>query len=314
MAGAVTATTSADGTNMTPQAAEAVAELPPNVRAILVDTKGPEIRTGPLQSNKEIIDIEVGDTVELTILDVSSDPVYPAGSHRVQVDYKSIAKSMKVGGHVLLDDGLIALEVTDVDPNLQYVTCVALNSGPIKKNKGVNLPGVELDLPALTDKDKADLKWACDVGADFVAASFIRTAANVRSVIAFLDRCIAQMAPNKDGKLPLRPLVISKIESKEGVDNFFEILTESDGIMVARGDLGVEVSLVCACVLIDMCVFAFQAYPKMGQPHSNRPLLTNRFCASSILHHAFIPHPSSPLNHTDSLQQGLCSSKDDGDS
>lgn len=220
----------------------AVAELPPNVRAILVDTKGPEIRTGPLQSNKDIIDIEVGDTVELTILDVSSDAVWPAGSHRVQVDYKSIAKSMKVGGHVLLDDGLIALEVTEVDPNLQYITCVALNSGPLKKNKGVNLPGVELDLPALTDKDKADLKWACDVGADFVAASFIRTAANVRSVIAFLDRCISQMKPNADGKLPLRPLVISKIESKEGVDNFFDILTESDGIMVARGDLGVEVS------------------------------------------------------------------------
>lgn len=94
--------------------------------------------------------------------------------------------------------------------------------------------------PALTDKDKRDLKWSCEVGADFVAASFIRTASNVRSVKAYLDRCIASMSTPADGApLPLRPLVISKIESKEGVDNFDEVLEESDGIMVARGDLGV---------------------------------------------------------------------------
>ena len=121
------------------------------------------------------------------------------------------------------------------------VTCIALNGGPIKKNKGVNLPGAELDLPALTDKDKRDLKWSVEKGADFVAASFIRTAGNVRSVKAFLDRCIAEL-PLSEGQLPrLRPLVISKIESKEGVDNFDAILKESDGIMVARGDLGVEI-------------------------------------------------------------------------
>jgi pyruvate kinase len=216
-------------------------ELPKNLRAILVDTKGPEIRTGPLQSNKEVIQIEEGDSVELTIHNVSEEPLHPEGTHRIHVDYKSIAKTMNVGGLVLLDDGLIALEVADIDANLEYVTCVALNGGPIKKNKGVNLPGMELDLPALTEKDKADMKWACEVGADFVAASFIRTAANVRSVIAYLDRCILQLPQTKEGKTPLRPLVISKIESKEGVDNFFDILAESDGIMVARGDLGVEI-------------------------------------------------------------------------
>lgn len=210
--------------------------VPRNLRAILVDTKGPEIRTGPLQGNADVVEIAEGSTVEITIQDVTQDapPSSPEGPHRLQVDYQSIAKTVDVGGQVLLDDGLLALEVLEIDPRLEYVKCVALNGGPIKKNKGVNLPDAELDLPALTTKDKEDLKWACQVGADYVAASFIRTPANVRSVIAYLDRCVSQLPPNDDGQAAIRPLVISKIESKEGVDNFEEILEESDGIMVAR--------------------------------------------------------------------------------
>lgn len=211
--------------------------VPNNVRAILVDTKGPEVRTGPLPGNAPEIEIQTGATVELHTSDVTgADPA--ADILKISVDYKSIAKTVFIGGQVLLDDGLIALEVVDIDPSGGYVKTIALNSGPIKKNKGVNLPNTTLDLPALTEKDKRDLEWACKVGADYVAASFIRTPENVRSVIAYLDRCISGM-PNVDGRRPLRPLVISKIESKEGVDNFDEILTESDGIMVARGDLGV---------------------------------------------------------------------------
>lgn len=216
--------------------------LPNNVRAILVDTKGPEIRTGPLQGNADVQEIGTGSIVEVTTDDVSTDstPTSPEGPHRLQIDYQSIAKTLHVGSQILLDDGLIALQVTHVANN--SVTCVALNAGPIKKNKGVNLPDAELDLPALTDKDKRDLKWSCEVGADFVAASFIRSAANVRSVKAYLDRCIADLPqPNDSSPPPLRPLVISKIESKEGITNFDEILRESDGIMVARGDLGVEI-------------------------------------------------------------------------
>lgn len=216
--------------------------MPNNLRAVLVDTKGPEIRTGPLQGNADLQEFGVGSVVEVTIDDVSNDdaPATPEGPHRLNVDYQSIAKTLQVGSKVLLDDGLIALEVTHVGTN--GVTCVALNAGPIKKNKGVNLPDAELDLPALTDKDKRDLKWSCEVGADYIAASFIRTAGNVRSVKAYLDRCIAELPEPTDGSpLPLRPLVISKIESKEGVDHFDDILRESDGIMVARGDLGVEI-------------------------------------------------------------------------
>lgn len=216
--------------------------MPHNVRAVLVDTKGPEIRTGVLQGNREVQEFGVGSIVEVTTEQVSDDPVPsgPEGPHRLQMDYQSITKTLNVGSQILLDDGLIALQVTHIGSN--SVTCVALNAGPIKKNKSVNLPDSVLDLPALTDKDKRDLKWSCMVGADYLAASFIRSGPNVRSIKAYLDRCIVELPPPEDGsEARLRPLVISKIESKEGIDNFDDILLESDGIMVARGDLGVEI-------------------------------------------------------------------------
>mmetsp|Transcript_100314 Transcript_100314/g.286950 ORF Transcript_100314/g.286950 Transcript_100314/m.286950 type:complete len:322 (+) Transcript_100314:98-1063(+) len=211
--------------------------VPPNLRAVLVDTKGPEIRTGKLQGGVDVAEIVDGSVVTLTFDDVVDDKVEETGV-RLHVDYPSLAATVQVGGLVLLDDGLIALEVTGIDHASKSVATVARNSGPIKARKGVNLPGAVLDLPALTDKDKADLKWAVQEGADYVAASFIRSAANVRSCIAHLERCCDEHEVN--GIRPLRPLVISKIESEEGVDNFDEILEESDGIMVARGDLGVE--------------------------------------------------------------------------
>lgn len=197
-----------------------------------VDTKGPEIRTGPLPENREVIEIPTGARVCLTTDDVTQESAADLMNLKLQVDYSSIARTVQVGKEVLLDDGLIALQVCEVESN--KVICTALNGGPIKKNKGVNLPGMQVDLPALTDKDKQDLKWACQMGADFVAASFIRTPANVRSVVAFLERCTIELPPLPNGKQPLRPLVISKIENKEGVDNFDEILAESDGIMVRR--------------------------------------------------------------------------------
>jgi pyruvate kinase len=210
--------------------------MPNNLRAILVDTKGPEIRTGVLPGDQDVVNIEIDAKVTLTIEDVSNEPV-PADDDTdriISIDYQSICDTVDVGKLVLLDDGLIALEVVEIDSSGKFIVCKAMNGGPIKKNKGVNLPGMELDLPALTEKDKRDLKWACEMGADYIAASFIRTGANVRSVIAYLNRCIASL-PDLDGYPRIRPLVISKIENKEGVDNFDEILKESDGIMVARG-------------------------------------------------------------------------------
>ena len=216
--------------------------MPSNLRAILVDTKGPEIRTQPLQGNADVLEIGAGSIVEITTDKVSDDeaPKSPDGPHRIQIDYPTIGKDLSVGSQILLDDGLIELEVTEVNGHGQ-VTTVALNGGPIKKNKGVNLPNTSIDLPALTEKDKRDLKWACVNRADYVAASFIRTAANVRSVHAYLDRCISEIKRDNPDESYMRPLIISKIENKEGVDNFDDILEESDGIMVARGDLGVEI-------------------------------------------------------------------------
>ena len=210
--------------------------MPSNLRAILVDTKGPEIRTGVLPGDQDEAVIEVNAKVTLTIDGVRDQPV-PGdddSDRTINIDYQSICDTVSVGKLILLDDGLIALEVIEIDPSGRFVKCKALNGGPIKKNKGVNLPDMALDLPALTDKDKRDLKWACEMGADYIAASFIRNGANVRSVIAYLNRCIASL-PELNGFPRIRPLVISKIENKEGVDNFDEILKESDGIMVARG-------------------------------------------------------------------------------
>ncbi|KAH8058467.1 pyruvate kinase [Aureococcus anophagefferens] len=197
---------------------------------------GPEVRTGPLPGNADVLEIADGMTVVCTFADVSGDaPPEPGAPLRLHVDYESLPSTVSVGGLVLLDDGLIALRVTSIKTT--GVTCVAENAGPIKARKGVNLPDTILDLPALTAKDKEDLAWSVDVGADYVALSFVRNASNVRSCRAFLERCRARAGSDA----PL-PLIVSKIENQEGVDHFDEILEASDGIMVARGDLGVEIA------------------------------------------------------------------------
>ncbi|KAJ1444916.1 pyruvate kinase [Pelagophyceae sp. CCMP2097] len=211
----------------------------------MVDTKGPEVRTGTLPGGVAVIELRDGMAVVLTFEDVFKDapPAPDADSVRLHVDYAKLPTTVSVGSAVLLDDGLVSLKVTAIGDF--GVRCVVENSGPIKARKGVNLPGSVLDLPALTDKDKSDLEWAVKNGADFIAASFVRSAANVRSCIAHLERCQEALAhgsaEDDDTARGPRPLVISKIENQEGVDNFDEILAASDGIMVARGDLGVEI-------------------------------------------------------------------------
>ena len=270
--------------------------VPPNLRAVLCDTKGPEIRTGGLPGEVDVLEIRDGMTLVLTHDDVRGDPAWggsgngDAGAQaRLHIDYESLATTVRVGGSVLLDDGLIALKVVSVDAANKTVTCRALNGGPIKENKGVNLPGATLDLPALTAKDKEDLRWAVSVGCDYIAASFIRSAANVRSCVAFLERCCDEEAA-RHGARPSRPLVISKIESEEGVENFTEILEASDGIMVARGDLGVEIpfekvfaaqKMVSGKTLASSFFFfcflllslAVTCLYRSGAHHAHRPLL-----------------------------------------
>ncbi|WP_434357040.1 pyruvate kinase PykF [Parasalinivibrio latis] len=190
--------------------------------AILLDTKGPEIRTIKLE-NGDDVSLVAGQTFTLT-----TDKTVVGNKERVAVTYEGLARDLKVGNTVLVDDGLIEMEVLETTET--DVVCKVLNNGDLGENKGVNLPGVSVKLPALAEKDKSDLKFGCEQGVDFIAASFIRKKEDVLEIRELLEA---------NGGSDIK--IISKIENQEGVDNFDEILEVSDGIMVARGDLGVEI-------------------------------------------------------------------------
>ena len=189
---------------------------------ILLDTKGPEIRTGKLEGGKDIL-LEAGNKITIT-----TDYSYVGNKDKISVSYPGIVNDLKPGNVVLLDDGLVGLEVDSIKGN--EIVCTIRNTGELGETKGVNLPGVSVGLPALAEKDIADLNFGCEQGVDFVAASFIRKASDVAEVRKVLD---------ENGGTNIK--IIPKIENQEGVDNFDEILELSDGIMVARGDLGVEI-------------------------------------------------------------------------
>ncbi|MDE1514687.1 MULTISPECIES: pyruvate kinase PykF [Vibrio] len=190
--------------------------------AILLDTKGPEIRTIKLE-NGDDVDLVAGQEFTFT-----TDTAVIGNKDRVAVTYTGFAKDLNVGNHILVDDGLIEMEVLATTET--EVKCKVLNNGALGENKGVNLPGVSVNLPALSEKDKNDLKFGCEQGVDFVAASFIRKGSDVKEIREVLAAHGGQNIQ-----------IISKIENQEGLDNFDEILELSDGIMVARGDLGVEI-------------------------------------------------------------------------
>lgn len=191
--------------------------------AILLDTKGPEIRTGSHAEG----DVKY-DLVEGQDFIVTTDYSFKGTPEKISVSYPGMTKDLKPGDTILVDDGLIGLEVKEIKGD--EIFCKVKNSGALGQKKGVNLPGVSVSLPALAEKDKADLKFGCEVGVDYIAASFIRKASDVAEVRRVLD---------DNGGENIK--IISKIENQEGIDNFDEILELSDGIMVARGDLGVEV-------------------------------------------------------------------------
>ena len=190
--------------------------------ATILDTKGPEIRIAQFKDGK--VELEQGQTFTLTTREVEGDETV------VSQSYKDLPADLSVGDHVLIDDGLIDMvveQLTETD-----VVCRVENGGPLSNNKSVNVPGAKINLPALTDKDRADLKFAVENDMDFVAASFVRKAADVNEIRAELLR---------HGGKGVR--IISKIENQEGLENLDEIIEASDSIMVARGDLGVEIPL-----------------------------------------------------------------------
>ncbi len=188
---------------------------------IMMDTKGPEVRTTTTFTGNPI-EFQSGDIVEIV-----GDPDGLTSAERICFNYPGIAKDVSVGDRLLIDDGEIAFKVKDIIDGV--IIAKAENDGTLGSRKSVNIPGVRIDLPAVTDRDRRNIKYAVELGVDFIAHSFVRSAADVKEVQDILDSLGA------DTK------IISKIENQEGIDNFKEILDASYGIMVARGDLGIEV-------------------------------------------------------------------------
>jgi len=187
--------------------------------AIMVDTKGPEIRTKELENGK--VELQSGQTFILAPGD------FLGNNDKVAITYDQLANDVKKGDYILIDDGLIELEVISI--NGPEVVCKVINSGILKNKKGINLPGISTNLPSITEKDEQDILFAIENDVEFIAASFIRKALDVLYIRDILERYQSKI------------LIISKIESSEAVANIDEILEVSDGIMVARGDLGVEI-------------------------------------------------------------------------
>ena len=196
--------------------------------ATLLDTKGPEIRTGLLENHEPVM-LEKDSTVRISPLPQTKDGAEEAcgTSSHIYVTYEKMAGDLKTGDKVLLDDGVMELIVTEIDG--KDVICKVVNGGALSERKGVNLPGVNVGLPDLTDRDIEDIRFGIENGFDYIAASFVRNAATIKKIRSMVE----------EGGACTR--IIAKIESGEGLDNLDEIMDAADGIMVARGDLGVEV-------------------------------------------------------------------------
>ena len=187
--------------------------------AALLDTKGPEIRLKEFKNGVEML--EAGQTFTLTTREVE-------GTKEIcSITYKDLPQDVHEGGTIMLDDGLIKLRITNVTDT--DITCEVLNSGKIKNKKGVNVPGVHLSMPYLSQRDRDDIIFGVQQGFDFIAASFVRTAQDVYDIRNLLNEYDSNIR------------IIAKIENREGVNNIDSILSAADAVMVARGDLGVEI-------------------------------------------------------------------------
>jgi len=191
--------------------------------AIMLDTKGPEIRTGKLKD--KTVQLPAGHEIIVT-----TDLSVVGDTSRIVIDYQDLAKTVKVGNKILIADGTIGLTINEI-LDTKSVKCVVNHTSVLGENKNVHLPGSVVNLPAVSEKDKQDILFGIEKNVDMIAASFIRTADDVREIRAIL------------GEKGKHIKIISKIESTEGLENFKDIVDVSDGIMVARGDLGVELPM-----------------------------------------------------------------------
>ena len=189
--------------------------------AILLDTKGPEIRTGVLKGGKKVT-LEAGGTFTLTTREIEGD------HQKVSITYEGLVDDVQIGSKILIDDGLIGLEVEKKTSD--EIICKIINGGELGEKKGVNVPNVPVRLPAITEKDREDIKFGVEQKIDFIAASFVRNAECILEIKAYLRELNAPYIP-----------IIAKIENAEGIQNIDEIIRCADGVMVARGDLGVEI-------------------------------------------------------------------------
>ena len=188
---------------------------------LLLDTKGPEIRTHNMKDG--LIVLEKGKEVIVSMNEVEGTP------EKFSVTYENLINDVNIGSYILLDDGLVELQVKEINKDKGEVKCDILNTGELKNKKGVNLPGVKVNLPGITDKDADDIRFGIEENVDFIAASFVRRPSDVLDIRQILEEEKAEIT------------IFPKIENQEGIDNIEEILEVSDGLMVARGDMGVEI-------------------------------------------------------------------------
>ena len=189
--------------------------------ATMLDTKGPEIRLGQFVDNKPV-DVDDGDTITLTTIECECT------AQNAYINFKNLPKDVSVGTTILINDGAVELraeKITDTD-----IVCTVVHGGTLSNNKGINVPGVELSMPYLSERDMNDLEFGAKMGFDFIAASFVRSSADINYLKKF-TKSLGWTTPR----------IISKIENMDGVNNIDEIIDVSDGIMVARGDMGVEI-------------------------------------------------------------------------
>lgn len=237
--------------------------------AILQDLQGPRIRTGDIADPSGSVQLVAGQETVLTTRSVQS-----TGSDVIGIDYKDLPLDVKPGDTILINDGLLELKVISADS--EDVRCVVITGGPLSSHKGINVPGVTLRVPTITDKDKADLQFGVEKGVDYVALSFVRRGQDLFD----LKKLIWEFG-GPDAADTALPLVVSKIEKHEAITNFEEILEASDGVMVARGDLGVEMPTEQIPVLQKMIIHKCN---KAG-----KPVITATQMLDSMIRN---PHPT----------------------